>query len=39
MAGFAAYTWAPKADNPEFSQSNGELDHADNAGMEESVEG
>jgi len=38
MAGFAAYHLGTKADNPEF-HINGELDHADNAGMGESVEG
>jgi hypothetical protein len=37
MAGFAAYHLGTKADNPEF-HINGELGHADSAGMRESVE-
>ena len=37
MAGFAAYHLGTKADSPEFHTS-GELDHADNTGMGESVE-
>jgi predicted deacylase len=38
MAGFAAYHLGTKADNPEF-HIDGELGHADSAGMRESVEG